>query len=37
MPALIIVESLGMKNVLGLGEQDELVHVQTLVSQPPSD
>ncbi len=34
--ALIIVEQPGFKDVLGLGEQDELVYVQTLVSQPPS-
>jgi len=34
--ALIIVEPPGFKAVLGLGEQGELVYVQTLVSQPPS-
>ena len=34
--ALIIVEPPGFKDVLGLGEQDELVYVQRLLSQPPS-
>ena len=34
--ALILVEPPGFKDVLDLGEQDELVYVQKLVSQPPS-
>jgi len=34
--ALIIVEPPGFKDVLGLGEQDELVYVQRLLSHPPS-
>jgi hypothetical protein len=33
--ALILVEPPGFKNVLDHGEQDELVYVQKLVSQPP--
>jgi hypothetical protein len=35
MAALILVEPPGFRDVLGLGEQDELVYIQTLVSQPP--
>lgn len=31
--ALIIVESPGFNEVLGLGAQGELVHIQTFVSQ----
>jgi hypothetical protein len=34
--ALIILEPPGFKDVLGLGEHDELVYVQILVSQPPN-
>lgn len=32
-PVLIIIEPPGFKDVLGLVERDELVYVQTLVSQ----
>jgi hypothetical protein len=36
LAALIILEPPGFKDVLGLGEHDELVYVQILVSQPPN-
>jgi hypothetical protein len=34
---MIIVAPPGFKDVLGLGEQDELVYRQTLVTWQPSD